>query len=113
MLVEILDRDSWPRLPSAAVLKLYDGRFAKGFRENRRCDPREREIEDHYMEFVQTGEFDMFVSRIHQVPEACGRYEPQDDDECWQDGECESALADECNVIFNKETAVYKTLRNL
>ncbi|KAK4463038.1 hypothetical protein QBC42DRAFT_174468 [Cladorrhinum samala] len=117
MLVEVLNRDpdSRPRLPSAAVLKLYDRRFSEGFRENRRCDPWEREIEDSYVDFVQSGGFDKFISRIHQVPEAYydARYEPQDDDESWGDGECESALADECSAMFNKETAAHETLRNL
>ncbi|KAK3985759.1 hypothetical protein QBC44DRAFT_345105 [Cladorrhinum sp. PSN332] len=112
MLVDILDQGSSKRLPSSAVLKLYDRRFAEGFREQKRHDPWERDIEEGYVEFVRTGEFDKLIRGIHQLPRKVYKYEPQGGEE-WYDGECEAALADELHEMFKEETAVYKTLRNL
>ncbi|KAK4220705.1 hypothetical protein QBC38DRAFT_378478, partial [Podospora fimiseda] len=114
MLVDIIHQPSSGGLPQTAVLKLYGRHFTVDYRENRRLEPWGQILEEEYIEFAKTGQFQEFIHKIHQREGGeDDMYEPQDEDEWWDDGACEAALADELNADFNKETAMYDVMRDV
>ncbi|GAB1200716.1 hypothetical protein BDV32DRAFT_122643 [Aspergillus pseudonomiae] len=64
-MVVLLDRPSQSlQLNGHMVLKLYDRRFATGFREDQKSNPWTPDIEQQYQQFVLNGDASNFVARL-------------------------------------------------
>ena len=89
-------------------LKLYDRRFSEQLRRDNGIDPWTRAAEKEYINAVCTGTARQFLHNLHTIP----NFE-EDTGETWDDGQIETFLTDQVHKLFNAETAVYETLRDI
>ncbi|KAE8398646.1 hypothetical protein BDV37DRAFT_275938 [Aspergillus pseudonomiae] len=96
-MVVLLDRPSQSlQLNGHMVLKLYDRRFATGFREDQKSNPWTPDIEQQYQQFVLNGDASNFVARL-------------DND----DGFDETYLYTRTRDFYETEIEVYVTLKDI
>ena len=106
MVVEILDGFNRDIQPRTAFLKLFDRRFADQFREDNEIDPWTKDMEESYIEFVQSDGVRSFLHDLRHVEDF--QEETEDD---WDDAQNEAFLA-ELLKYFTAEAATYNALRD-
>ena len=93
--------------PTTAFLKLFDRRFADQLRDDEGIDRWEKDMEESYIEFVQSGEVLNFLRDLHYVKDF---QEKTEDD--WDDAQNEAFLANKLLELYTAETATYNALRS-
>jgi serine/threonine protein kinase len=89
-------------------LKLYDRRFSEQLRRDHGIDPWTKDTEKEYINAVQTGVAHQLLHNLHTIP----NFE-EDTSETWDDGQIETFLTDQVHELFDTETTVYDTLRDI
>ena len=89
-------------------LKLYDRRFSEQLRRDHGIDPWTRDAEKEYINAVRTGAARQFIHNLHAIP----KFE-EDTAETWDDGQVETFLTGQVHELFDTETTVYDTLRDI
>ena len=107
MVVDILDGDKHEIQSTTAFLKLFDRRFADQLRDDNAIDPWERDIEEDYIEFVQSGEV---FDHLHDHRYVKDFQEEAED--YWYDAENEAFLANKLLELYAAETATYNALHS-
>jgi serine/threonine protein kinase len=105
MVVDLLDGGS---SETPVFLKLYDRRFSEQLRPDHGIDPWTADAEQEYINAVRTGAARQFLRNLHTIP----NFE-EDTGETWDDGQIETFLTDEAHKLFDAETIVYDTLRDI
>ncbi|KAH6621032.1 hypothetical protein B0J18DRAFT_480504 [Chaetomium sp. MPI-SDFR-AT-0129] len=105
MIVDLLGEGS-PDNP--VFLKLYDRRFSEQLRCDHGIDPWKRDAEKAYINAVRTGAARHFLHNLHTIPNF-----KEDTEETWDDGQNEAFLTSQVHELFDNETTVYDTLRDI
>ncbi len=105
MIVDLLD-EGCPDNP--VFLKLYDRRFSEQLRRDHGIDSWTTDAEKEYLNAVRTGAARQFLHDLQTIP----NFE-EDTEETWDDGQIETFLADQVSKLFDAETLVYDTLRDI
>jgi serine/threonine protein kinase len=105
MIVDLLDEGS-PEHP--VFLKLYDRRFSEQLRRDHGIDQWTIDAEKEYIKAVRTGAARQFLRNLQTVP----NFE-EETGETWDDGDIETFLTDQAHKVFEAETTVYDTLRDI
>ncbi|KAF4964466.1 hypothetical protein FSARC_7608 [Fusarium sarcochroum] len=114
LVVEILDdtdhaeaeNESKPN--REAFLKLYDWRFAQGFREDNCVGPWSREIEHKYLTGLVSGKVQKFIYWLNDDESSGESSEGSQDD--WEAEEEEAYLYNNLIAIYEAEVAIYARL---
>jgi serine/threonine protein kinase len=105
MIVDLLGEGS-PENP--VFLKLYDRRFSEQLRRDHGIDPWTMDAEKEYINAVRTGAARQFLRNLQTIP----NFE-EDTEETWDNGQIETFLTDQAHKLFDAETIVYDTLRDI
>ena len=89
-------------------LKLYDRRFSEQLRRDHGIDPWTRDAEQEYINAVRTGAARQFIHNLHTIPSF-----EEDTEETWEDGQVETFLTGQVQELFDTETTLYDTLRDI
>lgn len=89
-------------------LKLYDRRFSEQLRRDHGIDLWTKDAETEYINAVRTGAARQFLHNLHTIP----NFE-EETGETWDDGQIETFLTDRVHELFDAETTVYDTLRDI
>lgn len=88
-------------------LKLIDRRFADKLQDDNGIDPWTKDMEESYIEFVQSGGVLNFLHDLRHVKDF--QEETEDD---WDDAPDEAFLANKLLELYTAETATYNAIRN-
>lgn len=101
------------------VLKLYDRRFALLIRKQASIQRWNKNYEQAYHVYVQSGEADDFISYLNRDDDdddddsGSGGNDDTDDKDDWTDAQNETYLYDKACDLYHSETLAYHTLRDL
>ncbi|KAJ5939475.1 hypothetical protein N7466_002609 [Penicillium verhagenii] len=90
------------------VLKLFDRRFAMGFRKSEEISPWSLDIEQNYHQFILNGDAAKLVTEL-----TADRGLPARDFDVWNSSQEETYLHDFMQGLYETETQVYNTLADL
>ena len=106
MVVDILDGCSQGIQPTTAFLKLFDRRFADQLRDDNTIEPWEKDMEESYIEFVQSGEVLDFLDNLRHVKDF-----QEDTEDDWDEGQEEACLTYKMLELYTTEVGIYNELR--
>ncbi|KAK3318769.1 hypothetical protein B0H66DRAFT_477849, partial [Apodospora peruviana] len=95
-----------PEKTPSFFLKPHDWQYAYQLRADHRVEPFSPQLATDYTAFIQSGETDAFLEHLL-------RSSSENDEENWDNGQTETALAHEMNIMYRSETAVYAQLSDL
>ena len=92
----------------AAVLRLYDRRYAEQLCDDKGIAPWTPAHDQQYARFVMNGGAAEFLSKLND-----DNGDNDDDPDNWNTAQDETYLLDYCRDLYKSETAVYQTLEDL
>lgn len=105
MVVDLVDKDRVLQKDGTAFLKLFDRRFSDTARNFSGVKPWTEDIEQAYIDWVQSGTIVPFLHNLRYVADFL---EETGDD--WNDAEGDAYMADKMHGMFKKELAAYEAL---